>query len=86
LAGGSQGTGDGAPTNHKLSNQESVDRHPLFYISKKWRLGFTLELGHKKKEVEMSQETWAQEKRNQNEKRQKKSKMREEGKEVLTLS
>jgi hypothetical protein len=40
---------------------------------KKWRLGFTLELGHKKKEAEMSQKTWPQEKRNQNERRQKKS-------------
>jgi hypothetical protein len=33
-------------------------------MTKNWRLGFTLELGHKKKEAEMSQETWMQEKRN----------------------
>ncbi len=45
-----------------------------------------LELGDKKKEVEMNQKTWMHEKRNQNEGRQKKSEMREEGKEVLTLS
>jgi hypothetical protein len=44
-------------------------------MTKKWRLGFTLlVLGHKKKEVEeMSQKTWPQEKRNQNERRQEKS-------------
>ncbi len=32
-------------------------------MTKKWRLGFRLELGHKNKEVEMSQETWTQEKK-----------------------
>jgi hypothetical protein len=42
------------------------------FMTKKWRLGFTLELGRKKKKAEMSQETWTQEKRNQNEGRQKK--------------
>jgi hypothetical protein len=40
-------------------------------MTKKWRLGFRLELGDKKKEVEMSQETWTQEKRNQNEDRKR---------------
>jgi len=31
LAGGSQGTRKGAPTNHELSNQNFADKHQLFY-------------------------------------------------------
>jgi len=40
LVGGSQGTGGGALANHELPNQESVDRHPLFYINKMCSLFF----------------------------------------------
>ncbi len=35
LVGGSQGTKGGPSPNHELSNQEVMDRHQLFYISRK---------------------------------------------------